>query len=155
MIQQEQSEIYRNKKYVRVPHLVGYGDDSGWAKYWSASCASGCATSCTAPKFELTLERTSDWSGSLPLVVDADSPTPMFLTDLWLEEQFQRHRWFTTLDSAKLPQSSELNANVKDIWENGETLRHWLCKVEAAGSEKTPLSLESCARTNLSFVALQ
>ena len=33
MIQQEQSEIYRNKNYVRVPHLVGYGDDSGWAKY--------------------------------------------------------------------------------------------------------------------------
>ena len=29
MIQQEQSEIYRNKNYVRVPHLVGYGDDSG------------------------------------------------------------------------------------------------------------------------------
>ena len=77
MIQQEQSEIYRNKNYVRVPHLVGYGDDSGWAKYWSASCASGCATSCTAPKFELTLEGTSDWSGSLPLVVNADSPTPM------------------------------------------------------------------------------
>ena len=23
------SEIYRNKNYVRVPHLVGYGDDSG------------------------------------------------------------------------------------------------------------------------------
>ena len=23
MIQQEQSEIYRNKNYVRVPHLVG------------------------------------------------------------------------------------------------------------------------------------
>ena len=51
MIQQEQSEIYRNKNYVRVPHLVGYGDDSGWAKYWSASSAAGCATSCTAPKF--------------------------------------------------------------------------------------------------------
>ena len=29
MIQQEHSEIYRNKNYVRVPHLVGYGDDSG------------------------------------------------------------------------------------------------------------------------------
>ena len=45
MIQQEHAEIYRNKNYVRVPHLVGYGDDSGWAKYWSASCAAGCATS--------------------------------------------------------------------------------------------------------------
>ena len=55
--------LYRNWPYVCLPHLGGDREGSGWAKDWSASCAAGCATSCKAPKFELTMEWTSDWSG--------------------------------------------------------------------------------------------
>ena len=48
--------VYRNWKYICLPHLGGDREGSGWAKDWSASCAAGCATSCKAPKFELTME---------------------------------------------------------------------------------------------------
>ena len=44
--------VYRNWKYVCLPHLGGDREGSGWAKDWSASCAAGCATSCKAPRFE-------------------------------------------------------------------------------------------------------
>ena len=78
MIQQEHFEkiVYRNRKYVCLPHLGGDREGSGWAKDCSASCAAGCATSCKAPKFELTVEWTSDWSGCPPSVITRSFPSP-------------------------------------------------------------------------------
>ena len=71
----KRNSFYVSRKYLHVPLLGGY--IMIWKTDCAACCAAGWATSCTAENREWILEWASDWSGGVPLGIDADPSAPM------------------------------------------------------------------------------